>query len=217
MTRELFDDFARHNRPGLARLLRACHLDVVYAGAEGDHLIGADGTRVLDLVGGFGAALFGHNHPALVRVATARLNQQHPFVSQGSIRAGAARLARRLSDLVGSTTGRDYVVTLGSTGADAVEAARVIDEIEARGPVYVSLANAFHGKSAGAFALTEQADTPARGSTGSRAGGRVSSRACVDAACSRGSKSCRRERNRPAPVCWRSARTSPCCAIAISC
>ncbi|WP_216906857.1 aminotransferase class III-fold pyridoxal phosphate-dependent enzyme [Nocardia noduli] len=223
MTRELFDDFARHNRPGLARLLRACHLDVVYAGAEGDHLIEADGTRVLDLVGGFGAALFGHNHPALVRVATARLNQQHPFVSQGSIRPGAARLARRLSDLVGSTTGRDYVVTLGSTGADAVEAAvrhaavaharrladlrtelrralrrvrrdgldtvrpftatgtvpahgavanlstaeiledslRVIDAVEARGPVYISLANAFHGKSAGAFALTEQADTPA--------------------------------------------------------
>lgn len=217
----LFDDFARHNRPGLARLLRACHLDVVYVGAEGDHLIRADGARVLDLVGGFGAALFGHNHPALVRVATARLNQQTPFVSQGSVRPGAARLAHRLSDLVGASTGGEYVVTFGSTGADAVEAAvrhaavahnrrlaelrtelrrtlrrlrrdglhtvrpvqgratepvheetrsaaavledslRVVEDVARRGPVYVSLANAFHGKTAGAFALTEQADTPA--------------------------------------------------------
>ncbi|MFI6361993.1 aminotransferase class III-fold pyridoxal phosphate-dependent enzyme [Nocardia sp. NPDC050630] len=215
---ELFDDFARHNRPGLARLLRACHLDVVYAGAESDYLIRPDGTRVLDLVGGFGAALFGHNHPALVRVATALLNQQTPFVSQGSVRPGAARLARRLSEAVAAERGREYVVTFGSTGADAVEAAirhaavaharalddletelrrtlrrvrrdgmhdvrpialadngsdddrsvaeilteslRVVDELRRRGPVFVSLTGAFHGKTAGAFALTEQADTP---------------------------------------------------------
>ncbi|MET9024549.1 aminotransferase class III-fold pyridoxal phosphate-dependent enzyme [Nocardia sp. NPDC004168] len=212
-----FGDFADYNRPGLAGLLRACHLDVMYTAAEGDHLVRADGTRVLDLVGGFGAALFGHNHPALVRAATATLNQQVPFVAQGSVRPGAARLARRLSESVGASTGREYVVTLGSTGADAVEAAirhaavahaRALSELDAelrrtlrrlrrdrlhdvrpsapagdteprtaavvlteslgriarlreRGPVFVSLAGAFHGKSAGAFALTEQADTPA--------------------------------------------------------
>lgn len=212
MERELFDDFARHNRPGLARLLRACRLDVVYTGAAGDHLIRADGTQVLDLVGGFGAALFGHNHPALVRTATAQLNRLAPFVSQGSVRPGAARLARRLSELVGASTGREYTVTFGCTGADAVEAAirhaavaharaltelenelrrtlrrarrdeshdirpagdsrtvagilaeslRTIDEIRGRGPVFVSLSGAFHGKTTGAFALTEQADTPA--------------------------------------------------------
>uniref|UniRef100_UPI001461473A aminotransferase class III-fold pyridoxal phosphate-dependent enzyme n=1 Tax=Nocardia higoensis TaxID=228599 RepID=UPI001461473A len=216
-TPALFDDFVQHNRPGLARLLRACHLDVVYTGADGDHLIRADGTRVLDLVGGFGVALFGHNHPTLVRVATARLNAQLPFVSQGSIRPGAAGLARRLSELVGTATGREYVVTFGSTGADAVEAAlrhaavaharhladlrtdlertlrrlrrdglhdvrplhasgaadddrsaseiveeslRVVERVASRGPVYVCLSNAFHGKSAGAFTLTDQADTP---------------------------------------------------------
>ncbi|WP_169811347.1 aminotransferase class III-fold pyridoxal phosphate-dependent enzyme [Nocardia anaemiae] len=216
---ELFDDFARYNRPGLARLLRACHLDVVYAGAESDYLIRPDGTRVLDLVGGFGAALFGHNHPTLVRVATARLNQRTPFVSQGSVRPGAARLARRLSEAVAAGSDREYVVTFGSTGADAVEAAirhaavaharalvdletelrrtlrrvrrdglhdvrpialadnesdddrsvaetlteslREIDELRRRGAVFVSLTGAFHGKTAGAFALTEQADTPA--------------------------------------------------------
>jgi len=215
-TRALFDRFADHNRPGLARLLRACHLDVVYTRADGDHLIRADGARVLDLVGGFGAALFGHNHPTLVRVARAHLDAQVPFVSQGSIRPAAAELSATLSQTVGAATGREYVVTLGSTGADAVEAAmrhaavaharrladlrvelertlrrlrrdglhdvlpcgaadsgetrsagqivaeslRVIESVAARGPVYVSLSNAFHGKSAGAFTLTDQADTP---------------------------------------------------------
>ncbi|UGT67524.1 aminotransferase class III-fold pyridoxal phosphate-dependent enzyme [Nocardia gipuzkoensis] len=213
---DAFGDFAEYNRPGLARLLRACHLDVVYTAAEGDYLVRADGTRVLDLVGGFGAALFGHNHPALVRAATATLNQQVPFVAQGSVRPGVARLARRLSESVGVGTGREYVVTFGSTGADAVEAAirhaavahaRALSELDAeirrtlrrlrrdrlhdvrpttpagdpemrtaaavliesldriarlreRGPVFVSLAGAFHGKSVGAFALTEHADTP---------------------------------------------------------
>ncbi|WP_028479705.1 aminotransferase class III-fold pyridoxal phosphate-dependent enzyme [Nocardia sp. CNY236] len=211
-----FADFAEFNRPGLARLLQACALDVVYTAADGDHLVRADGTRVLDLVGGFGAALFGHNHPALVRAATALLNQQVPFVAQGSVRPGVARLARRLSESVGASTGQDYVVTFGSTGADAVEAAirhatvahnRALSTLESetrrtlrrlrrdrvhnvrpsapaddvetrtaaavltdtleqiarlreRGPVFVSLSGAFHGKSAGAFALTEQADTP---------------------------------------------------------
>ncbi|WP_084489117.1 aminotransferase class III-fold pyridoxal phosphate-dependent enzyme [Nocardia niwae] len=211
-----FGDFAAYNRPGLAALLRACHLDVVYTVADGDHLVREDGTRVLDLVGGFGAALFGHNHPALVRAATAMLNQQVPFVAQGSVRPGVGRLAKRLSESVGACTGRRYVVTFGSTGADAVEAAirhaavahaRALSELDAelrralrrlrrdrlddvrplaaagdaeartaaavltesldriarlreRGPVFVSLAGAFHGKSAGAFALTEHADTP---------------------------------------------------------
>ncbi|MBF6463165.1 aminotransferase class III-fold pyridoxal phosphate-dependent enzyme [Nocardia puris] len=212
----LFADYAGYHRPGLAALLRASNLDVVYTGAVGDELITADGTRVLDFVGGFGSALFGHNHPELVRVATAGLNRQMPFVAQGSIRPGPAALARRLSELVGETTGGRYVVTFGSTGADAVEGAirhaavvhartltrleeelrrdlrrarrdgidgmrpepttdddtrsvadtltdalRDVAELRSRGPLFVSLAGAFHGKTAGAFALTEQADTPA--------------------------------------------------------
>jgi len=68
--------FARRARPELARVLRALNLDVTYRAGQGDHLIwdspaGADhseaGDRVLDLVGGAGASLFGHNHPVPVR------------------------------------------------------------------------------------------------------------------------------------------------------
>lgn len=208
-------DFARHTRPEFARLFRALHLDVTYSAGRGDHLTREDGEQVLDLVGGAGSSLFGHNHPVLVEVARRCLGDQVPFSAQGSIRPGAAELAGRLSAIVGASTGASYVVTLGSTGADAVEAAvkhaavehrrrlaalqeefevslrrvrrdglagvlcasgpaagracaevlsETLDKIaglRAAEPVFVSLRNAFHGKSAGAGALTHGGTVPA--------------------------------------------------------
>ncbi|WBB53430.1 aminotransferase class III-fold pyridoxal phosphate-dependent enzyme [Verrucosispora sp. WMMD573] len=122
-------DFGRYARPELGRLFQALNLDVAYRRGHGDHLTpeSADGAetadQVLDLVGGAGSSLFGHNHPALVAVARRCLDEQLPFNAQASIRPGAAVLAAKLSALVRATTGVDYVVTLGSTGAEAVEAA----------------------------------------------------------------------------------------------
>ncbi|MFI6763834.1 aminotransferase class III-fold pyridoxal phosphate-dependent enzyme [Micromonospora sp. NPDC050417] len=121
--------FGRYARPEVARLFQALNLDVAYRRAQGDYLtrepVDSTGTadQVLDLVGGAGASLFGHNHPALVEVARQCLDEQVPFNAQASIRPGAAVLAEKLSALVKATTGADYVVTFGSTGADAVEAA----------------------------------------------------------------------------------------------
>ncbi|MEV7617219.1 aminotransferase class III-fold pyridoxal phosphate-dependent enzyme [Streptomyces sp. NPDC089799] len=212
------DDFARYARPEFARLFRALHLDVTYTAGRGDHLTldtpdGAD--QVLDLVGGAGSSLFGHNHPALLDVARACFDEGTPFNAQASIRPGAAELAERLSSMVGATTGTRYVVTLGSTGADAVEAAVKHATVEHRRrlgafqeecevslrrlrrdglatvpcatgpaegrpcaevltetldriagmrrtePVFVSLRNAFHGKTAGAATLTHGGNVPA--------------------------------------------------------
>ncbi|GGO42802.1 hypothetical protein GCM10012287_04530 [Streptomyces daqingensis] len=215
--------FARYTRPEFARLFRALHLDVTYRAGRGDHLTqetpsagnGETARDVLDLVGGAGASLFGHNHPALLEVARQCLEEETPFNAQASIRPGAAELAERLSSLVGATTGARYVTTLGNTGAEAVEAAvkhatvehrrrlgalqeqyevqlrrvrrdgmadtpcasgpaagRPCEEllnqaleriVELRGldPVFVSLANAFHGKSTGAGTLTHGTNVPA--------------------------------------------------------
>ncbi|MET7641813.1 aminotransferase class III-fold pyridoxal phosphate-dependent enzyme [Streptomyces sp. NPDC005438] len=216
--------FARYTRPELARLLRALHLDVTYRSGRGDHLVqdAPSGTgdghepprKVLDLVGGAGASLFGHNHPALLEVARRCLDEDTPFNAQASVRPGAAELAERLSSLVGATTGTRYVTTLGNTGAEAVEAAvkhatvehrrrlgrlqeeyearlrrvrrdgladtpcasgpatgrpcaevlrQVLDqivELRRRDPVFVSLVNAFHGKSTAAGTLTHGSNVP---------------------------------------------------------
>ncbi|GGV19595.1 hypothetical protein GCM10010260_69340 [Streptomyces filipinensis] len=175
---------------------------------------GAGADVILDLVGGAGSSLFGHNHPDLVATARRCLDEQIPFNAQISIRPATAHLARRLSETVGATTGSRYVVTLGNTGADAVEAAvkhatvehrrrlaalqqdvettlrrlhrdqladtpcasgpavgrpchlvlsealTRIDAMRREDPVFVSLRNAFHGKSAGAGTLTHGANVP---------------------------------------------------------
>jgi acetylornithine/succinyldiaminopimelate/putrescine aminotransferase/predicted amino acid dehydrogenase len=116
-------------------LLRAIGLDVVYERGLGDLLFFRDAqgreVEVLDMLGGYGASLFGHNHPALLARAREVLEARRPFNAQASARGIAGHLAKRLSDAVGRTTGRSYVVTLASSGTEAVEAAIKHAEIEA--------------------------------------------------------------------------------------
>src|SRR3954454_7803792 len=70
-------------KPKLSRLLEAVSLDIEYVRAEGDYLYYSDASgsevRVLDLQGGFGASMFGHNHPYLVRCAEEVFDERRPF------------------------------------------------------------------------------------------------------------------------------------------
>jgi len=125
--------YGEYLKPRVAEVLRAVGLDVAYERAEGDHLYYREGgelVRVTDMLGGYGASLVGHNHPALVERAKALLDARRPFNAQASVRTYAGALAKRLSDLAGRTTGRRYGVTLASTGAAAVEAAIKHAEME---------------------------------------------------------------------------------------
>lgn len=128
------EDYGRYSRPALMRRLEACRLDVAYHRAAGDLLLTRDDAgrevEVLDMVGGFGVGLLGHNHPALVDTLRAALDAGAPFHAQGSTRAAAGRLCRALSETVGAASGRRYVVTLTSTGTEAVEAAIKHAELE---------------------------------------------------------------------------------------
>lgn len=209
------DAYAEYVRPGVARVLRAFGLDVTYSSAQGDYLHRDGGPPtarpVLDLVGGYGANLFGHNHPQLVFALTQAVQSGVPLNAQASVRPAAARLATRLSELVGAVTGHTYVVTFGSTGSEAVESAMkhavaerirrleslserleraarwvrrenigsdgvpaagrdvrwdqlltrslsAVTEMLAASPSFMSLGRSFHGKTAGAAALTETVD-----------------------------------------------------------
>ncbi|MEM7117923.1 MAG: aminotransferase class III-fold pyridoxal phosphate-dependent enzyme [Chloroflexota bacterium] len=120
-------DFADYSRPELIELLQAIGLDIVYERGEGDSLFyrdkAGDEVRVLDMLGGFGVSLFGHNYPQLVETACAILQGKRPFVAQGSIRGLAGTLAKRLSDRVEASTGQSYMTTFANSGAEAVEAA----------------------------------------------------------------------------------------------
>jgi acetylornithine/succinyldiaminopimelate/putrescine aminotransferase/predicted amino acid dehydrogenase len=131
---EAGDAYARHARPALWEKLHAIGLDVVYERGQGDYLYyretdGAE-VEVLDMLGGFGASLFGHSHPELVARAHDVLAAGRPFAAQASVRSLAAELAERLSTAIGRSTGRSYVATFASSGAEAVEAAIKHAELE---------------------------------------------------------------------------------------
>ena len=134
-------------RPKLAQLLELLHLDIVFEKASGCHLwpSGSD-VPILDLVGGYGTLLFGHNHPQLVSAAIDYLSASRPVHVQGSLKPLTGELAARL--------GRgQYHVLFASSGAEAVEAALKHVLLERRGPI-IALEGAFHGKTLGALQLT---------------------------------------------------------------
>lgn len=152
------DDYGHYCRPGLVRMLHALSLDAVYERGEGDRLWrrqGDDLIEVLDLVGGFGANLFGHNHPDLVAEERRLLDEKVPMLAQGSCRGGAARLAKALCERLG-----DYIVICTNSGAETVEAAIKHSYLERRRPIYWALENAFHGKTLGAIQLTSSYREP---------------------------------------------------------
>jgi acetylornithine/succinyldiaminopimelate/putrescine aminotransferase/predicted amino acid dehydrogenase len=119
--------YAKYCRPRTMELLGSVGLDKAYHRASGDYIYfydnAGDEVRVTDFLGGYGASLFGHNNPRLKDALRALLEVDAPFAAQASVRTRSALLGERLSFLAGKATGRSYVTTLSSTGAECVEAA----------------------------------------------------------------------------------------------
>lgn len=170
-------DYCDTIRPDFAGAVRSLALDVDYYWAEGDRVRGRiQGAEVeaIDMLGGYGATLFGHNHPALVAVMQDALAAKRPQFVQMSNRTAAGTLARELGRQVGVLTGDDYIGVLGSTGAEIVDAAikHVLMEwvarrrawLDAQGasatpvgdvaPVLLAVEGSYHGKTLGAYAVT---------------------------------------------------------------
>lgn len=144
--------YARYCRPALGRLLESVGLNAVYVRGLGDRLfrrVERGSVETLDLAGGFGANLFGHNHPDLVAEQRRLLDEGTAFLAQGSCRGGAALLAQALCEQVG-----DYVVTFTNSGAETIEAAMKHARLESGKRVFWAVRNAFHGKTSGAVQLT---------------------------------------------------------------
>ncbi|MET1077835.1 MAG: aminotransferase class III-fold pyridoxal phosphate-dependent enzyme [Pseudomonas sp.] len=125
-TSALAEKYARYSRPGLSKLLHAIRMDIVYTRARGDYLYyqkNGEEVPVLDMLGGFGACLFGHLFEPFVALQKAYLDAGVPFLAQGSCRSQAALVGERLDRMLHARTGAHYVSVLLNTGADAVEAA----------------------------------------------------------------------------------------------
>lgn len=121
------ETFTRFLNPYVGRMLSGLKLDAVYHRAKKDSLFMLEEGReveVLDLVGGYGSNLLGHDHEDLTNAVAAFLaGGGVPLATQGSVQSYAGDLAAELDDVVGEMTRRDYVVMFGSSGSEAVEIA----------------------------------------------------------------------------------------------
>ncbi len=119
----LYGEFARR---GIYDRIQVINSDKHYHRASGLMLTYKEDGRshtVLDMVGGYGSTLLGHNHPELTSLISESLSAQLPVHAQHTDNIDAGMLAKALSDRVGRYTGQSYVTTLASTGTEAIEAA----------------------------------------------------------------------------------------------
>ncbi len=122
-------DYRDYVRPKYVELMQALGLQQQFHRASGSQLFyrNADGAEVAvdDFLGGYGAALFGHNDPEFVSQYCQLLEAQIPFNAQMSVRGAAGELAHALSDALNAELNNRerYISTFSNSGAEAVEIA----------------------------------------------------------------------------------------------
>ncbi len=118
--------YAHYARRAIGERLTALGTDKHYHRAEGTRLWYREAGReieVLDMVGGYGSTILGHNHPELVELMRRLLAEQTPSHTQYTNNVHVGRLCRALSRRLEAAVGEPFVVTLASTGTEASEAA----------------------------------------------------------------------------------------------
>jgi 4-aminobutyrate aminotransferase/(S)-3-amino-2-methylpropionate transaminase len=115
---------------------------IVYATAVGANVVDVDGNRYVDLAGGFGAALIGHRHPAIVRAIA--LQSERLLHALGDVHPGDAKIT--LLERLGSLHPEpDAQVLLGQSGSDAVSAALKTAMLATEKPGVIAFTGAYHG------------------------------------------------------------------------
>ncbi len=124
------------SEPHMRGMLASVGLDVEYVRGVGDILFyrtdnGIE-VPVLDLVGGYGCLVFGHNHPALVEKARQLLADQVPIHAQFSFHPYANSLAIELNSVIQRElkVEEPYTALFGNSGAEAVEIAMKHAELD---------------------------------------------------------------------------------------
>jgi 4-aminobutyrate aminotransferase/(S)-3-amino-2-methylpropionate transaminase len=120
--------------------------------AAGSNVWDADGNRFLDLGGAFAVANAGHAHP---RVVAAVAEQAERLLhGMGDFHPSAVKVALLEALCARFPGGGPARAVLGSSGADAVEAALKTALLATRRPGVVAFAGAYHGLSLGALDAT---------------------------------------------------------------
>ncbi len=146
--------YARTINPQFVRLLRTIGFDRRWARGEGAYLYDLDGTRFLDLLGGFGMYNVGRNNAHVRAALTEALELETP----GKVQLGISPLPGLLGDellrRVPSSVGR---ILFTSSGTEAVEAALKLGRTATGRTKVLSCEHGFHGLTLGSLSAAGDA------------------------------------------------------------
>lgn len=119
--------------------------------AQGSTVWAKDGQEYLDLYGGHAVISIGHSHPHYVAKMTEQL-RNIGFYSNSIIISGQEELAEKLGRISGYP---NYQLFLTNSGAESNENALKLASFHTGRKKVVSFTKAFHGRTAGAVAVTD--------------------------------------------------------------
>ncbi len=156
--REL-DLWARTINPQFARVLRTIGFDRTWARAEGAYLWDSDGTKFLDMLGGFGMFNVGRNNRRVRAAIAEALELDLP----GSVQLGASPLPPLLAEaLLARAPSRLGRVLFTSSGTEAIEAAIKLGRAATKRPRVVAVDHGFHGLTLGSLSANANEEFTSR-------------------------------------------------------
>jgi len=142
------DLWAKTINPQFVRVLRTIGFDRPWARAEGAYLYDTDGTRYLDMLGGFGMYNVGRNNRAVRAALVDALDLDTP----GMLAMGVTALPGLLAEeLLARTPARLERCLFTSSGTEAVEAALKLGRAATKRARVISTDHAFHGLTLGSL------------------------------------------------------------------
>jgi ornithine--oxo-acid transaminase len=145
---EDYELYARTINPQFMRVLKTIGFDRVWTRAEGQYLYDADGTRYLDMLGGFGMFNVGRNNPRVRAALVEALELETP----GSVQLGVSLLPGLLAEeLLKRTPARLARVLFTNSGTEAVEAALKLGRAATGRSRVLSTTQGFHGLTLGSL------------------------------------------------------------------
>jgi ornithine--oxo-acid transaminase len=153
------DLWAKTINPQFVRVLRTIGFDRTWARAEGAYLYDADGTRFLDLLGGFGMYGVGRNNPVVRAALVEALGLETP----GMLAMGTTLLPGLLAEaLIGLAGGRIECCLFTSSGTESVEAAIKLGRTATGRTRVLSAEHGFHGLTLGSLSANGNPEFTAR-------------------------------------------------------
>jgi acetylornithine/succinyldiaminopimelate/putrescine aminotransferase/predicted amino acid dehydrogenase/long-subunit acyl-CoA synthetase (AMP-forming) len=119
--------YSQYLSPQIGTFLSSLRLNFQYHKGDKDSLftyIAGRETEILDMTGGYGTNLLGHNNAEICREVNKFVTDRKIAISnQLSIQNFTTLLAEKLNLIAGSETGKSFRVIFGNSGSEAVEIA----------------------------------------------------------------------------------------------